>query len=261
MQMSADAIRAALKAVDTEGWDGPAATQLLMEVRRHVVHPLVAACPLRGPAARQAEATAWAVCWEVLRRRSTADAQNPAGVLWVAARRAIAREVAAGRSAPPVDHPGRAPILSTDPRWPEGPPGESWLTTDSGCEADRHHQSILSVVIGALVDAGWQRDRAVELVLGLIEEASLESGTTRWRCVAVRLGVPQWQVRRLGELLLGGPGYPGLAALVAHEGAHIVAEPRVRAAISSTVSRGVDGPRHQLPGVRAPMSRQRSAAS
>ena len=87
---------AVLQVVDEEGWDCPAAHELLDYVRLTVVRPHVALTRLRGLAADQAEATAWAATWEALRSPSIRTVRSPWGVLWSTARRAVLGECVAG---------------------------------------------------------------------------------------------------------------------------------------------------------------------
>ena len=74
---SREGLLAELAVIDTEGWEGRTAQRLLSYVRSHIVRPQVAAAGLRGPVADQAEATGWAVVWEVLARPSIRTAATP----------------------------------------------------------------------------------------------------------------------------------------------------------------------------------------
>jgi hypothetical protein len=62
---------AVLQIVDQDGWECVAAHELLDYVRLTVVRPRVALTRLRGLAADQAEATAWAATWEAERPKRT----------------------------------------------------------------------------------------------------------------------------------------------------------------------------------------------
>lgn len=61
-----DELRHLLDDIDDEGWDGPTAAGLLTFIRESVARPLAVNAGLRGAAASQAEASAWAAVWEHL---------------------------------------------------------------------------------------------------------------------------------------------------------------------------------------------------
>jgi hypothetical protein len=101
------------------------------------------------------------------------------------------------------------------------------------------------------VDAGWDRADAVDAIAIMADHAvPAGSGTptTRWRWVSLRLGVPEWQARRLALLLLGGDGSPGILELVVRHGARVLGDPAVRGAVESTTSRWSAGPSSWLAG-------------
>jgi hypothetical protein len=98
MDLSAPYLRDALCRIELEGWDGATGRQLLHDVRRAVVVPVVRGSGLRGPAADQAEASGWAAAWDALRRPTARTALNPGGMLWTAVRRAVAAEGAFARN-------------------------------------------------------------------------------------------------------------------------------------------------------------------
>ena len=83
--MTPQDIHARLRQIDESGWDSRAARELLVAVRDCVAQPAVRRSGLRGPAAEQAEASAWAAAWDALRRPSARTAENPMGMAWVAA--------------------------------------------------------------------------------------------------------------------------------------------------------------------------------
>ncbi len=93
MSLDAEQVLRQLALVDVLGWDSEPGEELLEQVRSRIVRPLVRRSGLVGPDARQAEATGWATAWEVLRRPSARIAANPAGMVWVAVRRAVHAEV------------------------------------------------------------------------------------------------------------------------------------------------------------------------
>src|SRR4051812_20790111 len=86
---------AQLEAIDVAGWDSPQGGDLLAHIRSHMVRPQVFAAGLKGPAAEQAEATAWELAWEVLNKSRLREAASPRGVLWTVVRRAIQGEMLA----------------------------------------------------------------------------------------------------------------------------------------------------------------------
>jgi hypothetical protein len=92
-----DALRRMLDEIDDEGWDGPTATRLLTVIRESIARPLAIAAGLRGGAASQAEASAWAAVWEQLALHGVRDADEPWGVIWRTAQHAVANEVIAAR--------------------------------------------------------------------------------------------------------------------------------------------------------------------
>jgi hypothetical protein len=125
--LTRDDLLAVLDRIDVEGWDGPAASQLLVHVLRYLVRPQVLAARLHGLAAVQAEATGWEMAWETLSRPYLRTTENPMGVLWVAIRRAVRGEMVAAR------------LASSDRRgwyWspagrPDDDPAPSWPPADT----------------------------------------------------------------------------------------------------------------------------------
>lgn len=225
MELSAPCVRDQLDVIAVEGWDSAVGGALLDAVRRGIVRPLVRRSGLRGPAADQAEATGWAAAWDALRRPSARTAGNPAGMAWVAARRAIGEEADAtpvrvlpeegdlpGPGAPDHEVPGQDPADS-----PLGPR--------------------LDQVLGLCVESGWDPEVVRHLGVALADHcAHAASGvpTVRWRIVARRHGVPEWQARRLASLLLGGPAGPGVLKLMVQHGHEALGDESVRAAVAAT---------------------------
>jgi hypothetical protein len=286
MDLSAEFVRDALHAVDLDGWDSAAGRQLLDHIRRAVVVPVVRRSGLRGPAADQAEASGWEAAWDALRRPSARTAENPGGMAWVAVRRAVAAE--AGFARPPDGRPigsqacaanagkppagesavpsagrvgqgrrahlqvllassdGRSPFLSLDDLMAGG-----WHPADTRVAPTQGHGPVISAVLEGLVDAGWDRADAADAIAIMADHAAptrTGSPTTRWRWVSLRLGVPEWQARRLALLLLGGDGWPGILELVVRHGAQVIRDPAVLAAVQSTTSRWSAGPSAWLAG-------------
>jgi hypothetical protein len=60
--------------------------------------------------------------------------------------------------------------------------------------------------------------------------------------VALRLGVAEWQARRLAGLLLGGADWPSVLELAALHGPSVLGDPAVQGALRSTACRWSAGP-------------------
>ena len=104
---------------------------------------------------------------------------------------------------------------------------------------------VVGTVLDTLVAVGWDRASAADAIAIMADHAQHDrsgSPTTRWRWVSLRLGVPEWQARRLAALLLGGDGWPGIVELVVRQGAQVIGDPAVRGAVQSTASRWSAGP-------------------
>lgn len=254
MDLSAESVRDALHIVDVDGWDSAAGQQLLDHVRRAVVVPVVRRSGLRGPAASQAEASGWEAAWDALRRPTARTAQNPGGMVWVAVRRAVIAEAEFTRmsggvhpivseGAPPRDRRPRCLSLEdlTDRGW----------QPECGIRPAEGHGPAVAAILDGLVAAGWDRITAGDAIALLADHAvSDEFGvpTTRWRWAALRLGVPEWQARRLAGLLLGDGGWPGVLELMVRHGSWVTSDPAVRAAVRSTTARWSASPGALLAG-------------
>lgn len=238
MDLSAPHIHAALIVVDDEGWDGPAGRGLLELVRKRIVEPTVRRAGLRGPAADQACASGWAAAWDALRRPSARSADNPAGMAWVAVRRAVADEVAPARRG----RDGLVIDLVWDVDGEQLSAGLSGGACQDPFEDDRDPSScpVLDPVLGALRAVGWQP----ELLSALVAElgAQAPGRGSRWRTAADRVGCPAWRASRLWTLLAGAPGVPGLAELVEVHGQRVLEDPDLDAAIRSTVREWLPAP-------------------
>ncbi len=286
MDLTAQFLRDSLHRVDLEGWDSAAGRQLLDYVRRTVVVPVVRRSGLRGPAADQAEASGWEAAWDALRRPTARTAENPGGMVWAAVRRAVAAEIesarllgrgaviamAPGAAAPGVDATGiRAPgaeesatdhraghvaqlhaparrtrCLSLDELTDGG-----WQPTQGATRDEPDHGPVVSAVLDALVDVGWNRAEAADAIEIMADHAArgrTGSPTTRWRWVSLRVGVPEWQARRLAGLLLGGGEWPGVLELASRCGLSVLGDPAVQAALRSTTVRWAAGPGAWLEG-------------
>jgi hypothetical protein len=88
-----------LDAIETEGWNGPTAANLLEYLRESMIRPLAVDVGQRSALASQAESTAWQAAWLALTKPALRAAPSPWGVLWQTARRAILREVVTSRFA------------------------------------------------------------------------------------------------------------------------------------------------------------------
>lgn len=262
MDLDPHTVRAALHDVDLHGWDGAAGRQLLECVRTSVVLPVVRRSGLRGPAADQAEASAWEAAWDALRRPTARTADNPGGMVWVAARRAVWAELDSAR-APAVNTPTVTPAadergaqrlhhVSLDYLMDAG-----WQPIEALPTADELSGPLVARLVSALVDAGWQRRDAIDAIAIMADHAAPRSAGhvgTRWRWVALKLGVPEWRARRLASLLLGDADSPGIMELVTEHGAGAFDDVMVRAALRSTTVRWSAGPGAWLaqygPGLR-----------
>lgn len=244
--------------IDRDGWDSREAERLLTYVRATVVRPNVAATGLIGPAAEQAEATAWEACWEVLASRSLRAARSPWGVLWATARRAALGEVIAGTycmdvrsgwrlASPGSDSDATGPGLSRPATVSRYDPPVSLAALDGRAVEPTSYSRptgpssgpILSDVVHALVNVGWSERPArviVEAVAaGATRKSCTVSGARGWRRLAQALDMPPWQVRRVMVVMLGTPGWPGLVERLVTDGKEILDESDMRAALRSTV--------------------------
>jgi|GEM_PF-3571855 len=238
----------ALDIVDREGWDSATAVELLEYVRKFVVGPNVAASGLRGPAADQAEASAWSATWESLARPELRSARSPWGVLWSTARRAVMAEVVSGAFLTDVDTGWRLARRGTC----EGPNYRRTLSLteleDRGvevaadtCPSGSGVGSLMRVVVEAMVDAGWDVVTATQLV-GAVAVGARRRGRDSWelegwRPLARVLDLPAWRVRRVMVAMLGIPGWPGLIERLAVEGIDAIEPADIRAALRPSVAR------------------------
>jgi hypothetical protein len=275
MDLTPQQIRDALALVDVHGWECAAGRDLLEAVRRGVVRPVVRRAGVRGPAADQAEASGWEAAWDVLRRPAVRTAQNPAGMVWVAARRAVHAEVghrsrsarglgerslsartsridpvaaiSAGPPGPtPTDNGSAATQLSLDALLEHG-----WEPAGISPMPSEYPGPLVSCVVAGLVEAGWEPEDALEAIAVLAERArQTPEGrvATHWRWAALRLGVPEWRARRLAALLVGTDQTPGLVELACVHGLGVFDDPAVLAALRSTTRRWSAGPPAWLAG-------------
>lgn len=126
-----------------------------------------------------------------------------------------------------------------------------WQPVETGFPLAEDPGPVIAAVLDGLVAVGWDRADAADAIAIMADHASpAQSGapTTRWRWVSLRLGVPEWQARRLAGLLLGGGGWPGVLELVFVHGSWVTADPAVLAALRSTTVRWSAGPGAWLAG-------------
>lgn len=253
-----EGLLAILDDIDRAGWNCPVADELLAYVRATVVRPNVAATGLTGPAADQAEATAWEATWEALALPSLRSARSPWGVLWTTARRAALGELVAGiyctdvRAGWRLARPDAADSAASDrvadnrDDFRHDPPASLADLEGRGIGLPASPQStgiessdLLSIVVRALVEVGWRERPASEIVDavsgGSVADSRTRSGARGWRHLAEVLDVPPWQVRRVTVVMLGGQDWPGLVERLIADGPRVLADPCMRAALRSTV--------------------------
>lgn len=244
-----DVLLAWLDVIDAQGWDGPAAGELLKFIRVDIVRPLVIYAGLRGLAAGQAESTAWQEAWFALRQPALRTAAEPWGVLWGTARRAAlgervtAKFLSSVRSSWRYERDmregGMASPLSLDelldrgwaPPAPEAQPDE--VAGVAGAVDD---------AAGALRSAGWPTAQArliVAIIVLDVPKHDPRCTTVGWRDLASQVGIAPWQARRLMVLLRGTPSAPGLIRRLRDEGRQVLREPSVRQALYASRQRRV----------------------
>lgn len=264
MSLDRESVRDRLDRIDDVGWDSIEGTALLSDVRHSIVRPAVRRARLSGPSAAQAESTAWAAAWVCLAGPAARAAENPAGVVSVAVRRAIWAEcdfvsrsgLTGSLVGPPSTHAGpdrdrRGPTLSLDAvrasGWEPPAPAAPGSGPDSG--------GPLEHIVAALAEVGWQRQEVSAVVIDLANTSG--TGATprvAWRRVARRTGVQPWRVRRLGLLLLGDGTSSGLVELVEAHGSAVLREPAVHRAMRCTVCRWGPAIEERLAEVRVATS-------
>lgn len=238
----------ALDRIDRDGWDSPAGTELFQYMRNTVVRPNVAWAGLSGPAADQAEATAWAATWEALIRPALRSARSPWGVLWATARRAALGEVVTAAYLTDVDSAWRL-MRERKPGGPNRYPTRSlseledrgFDLVDEGDPVGSAVGPFMRVVLDEMVEAGWEGAAAIQLVEAIAASARRNGQSSwevrGWRVLAEALDLPPWRVRRVMAAMLGAPDWPGLVERMALGGQGAVPQAELRAAIRPTVSR------------------------
>ena len=230
-----------LEVIDTQGWGGPAARELLEFIRVDMVRPLVVYAGLRGIEAGQAECTAWQEVWFALRRSSLRGAAEPWGVLWGTARRAALGERVTAKYLSSVRDSWRyeqdvregrmdSPV-SLDELLDRG-----WAPSDPTAKPDEAASvaATLDDAVGALRSAGWPADTArliVAIIMLDVREPDPRCTTVGWRALASQADIAPWQARRLMVLLRGTPSSPGLIRRLHDEGRDVLLEAPVRHAL------------------------------
>ena len=245
-------LRDMLNQIDDEGWDGATGSRLLTVIREAIARPLAVAAGLRGTAASQAEASAWAAVWEELALRHVRSADEPWGVIWQVARHAIANEVIAARYG---TNPRRAwdvanSVGTRHSRQLVGLDVLDWHprgAVDDDVATRLDFKISFATAVIALQEAGWSPDEAARIVatvagLPYPGEASTGAGVAGWRTMASHLELPPWQARRLCIVLLGTATWPGLLARMVHEGPGARHRPAMQAALRSTRHRRLRSP-------------------
>lgn len=251
-----DQLRDALEAIADSGWNSPPATALMAFVRHDVVRPMVIAMGIRGAAAGDAEAAAWAAAWEVLRGPQVARVDEPWGLVRAAARHAVVGEVLAARYVcgarrgwriwAQARRDGRGPRVEAD--------GDllSMLEDEPADEPKGEPlKDVLTPIRERLVALGWSR-AVIEVVVEAIADGRLgvepDGSCAGWRPLSADLGLPPWQVRRLTVALLGGPRWPGLMQRVIRQGAGVLDEADCWIALRTTVVRRMRSPESEAVG-------------
>ncbi len=188
--------------------------------------PNVAATGLSGPAADQAEATAWEATWEAMTLPSLRSARSPWGVLWATARRAANGRAGAGmyctdvRAAWRAARPDAADNVASDQAadtrgaFRHDPPvsltdleGRGMGLPASPTSTGTESSDLLPIVVRALVEAGWMERPAAEIVDavsgGSADDSRTRSGARGGLQLAEVLDVPPWHVRGSTVVMLG----------------------------------------------------------
>jgi hypothetical protein len=244
MEPSAQEVRTMLRRIDVEGWEGPSGRHLLEVARTGPVRAAVRRTGLTGPAAAQAEASAWAAAWDALQRPTARIADSPLALATVAAQRAVWAELAAARPG----EPHGITVVSLDVELASGRDIVAGSQAGSAGSPDITGRA-LGALQDALVAAGWSGPilrEAIELLADHVQRGRRQRARVPWRWVALRLGLPEWRVRRLAVLVLGREHMPGLLALVAGQGADVLDAAAARDAIATTCRQWMPSPEAYL---------------
>jgi hypothetical protein len=262
-----EGLRHDLASVAERGWDGPAGRALLAYAMNEIVRPVVRDLGVYGAAGEFAEATGWAVAWEALSEPGLAEQPRPWGMVSIRVRRAVLGERMA-------DLYGTSPAAAWRIRKRDrlganesGPRRGEWnqvadrgalrpplslsrlLGTGYDCPDEAAHRAPsphLDILTDLLVRHGWPESQARQTVLHVAEYATQNqpqsTAAPGWRELAACIGIPHWQARRLTVLLLGAPGWPGLAERLGTGGPDALQGPVIAAAVRATRVESVGSP-------------------
>lgn len=250
-----------LERIDREGWDSTVGDALLRHVLVSVIRPHIQTQRLHGPAADQAEASAWQAVWEALSSEQIREVDSPWGVLWVTARRAVRSEAVATAWCMSARKAWRLSSLSGDDQAPPALLEDvvDDLTGRAARPAMPPDSLLIERVVECLIVFGWSRREARAVVLGVAERAFRAHDQAHivggWRRLAADVNLPGWQVRRLVTVLLGRPGSPGLVERVACDPDFDAWSDRDMAAqLQSTRCPSLRSPKPHAPSSRLPIS-------
>jgi hypothetical protein len=155
---SVEGFRAAMAAVDIEGWDGTVGRAVLRYARSEVVVAAVNARRLAGPSRDDAIATGWAAAWSAATTRAVRDASSPWGAVRAAVERAIGGSYVADRFGTSVRTGWRR--VSAGEAAPIVVPAEP-LSMERAVEQRTDHISVPSAAERLGRRLGWIRDALV----------------------------------------------------------------------------------------------------
>lgn len=264
-----ESLREHLDLIAQQGWDGPAGRAVLGYAMTEIVKPVVRWLGLYGAAGEFAESTGWAAAWEALLEPDLAEQPRPWGMVSIRVRRAVLGERMAdiygtdtksawrirrfNRTARPGEPPTRGEWSTVANRGALQPPLRlDQLAAECGrCTEPDPAQTTgpcLDAVIDLLVRHGWPTHTARAAVLHVADRANDHrpdsTAAPGWRDLAARVGIPPWQARRVTVLLLGAPGWPGLAERFVSGGPSALRGPVVAAAVRATRVESLGSPPH-----------------
>jgi hypothetical protein len=216
------ALLSRIEVAQREGWDSAPATELLLEVRDHIVRPILLSTGLRGGDAVQAEATGWTTAWQVMAGRLIGTVGSPWGLLWVSVRHAILGEIIEAAYATSARNgwklrggdnlPGHLTADGETKRASAAPRLMSLnALAEMGWEpaAKVDHledldvcSGVLDAAVSVLTSVGWAPGVASRVVDRVATHAGDHLSPSRrgrqqaagWRHLATEIGIPPWQV-------------------------------------------------------------------
>ena len=280
-------LMAYLDRIDDEGWDGPAGRVVLDYARHMVVVPVVRALKIHWSIAAAAESTGWATAWEALQGPAVRNSHSPWGVVSIAVRRAVAGEWLAERYGTDVWSAWRIERFRGDSSLPDherrtdnwayvkelaalASPARWTAMIDGGYDApepaiEPSFGPRMQVLADLLVEYGWEPDMARGAVAHVVEHAAENrpdaAEAPGWRGLAVGLGIPPWRARRVTVLLLGAPGWPGLAERLVTGGPAALTGPAIAAAVRATCDESMRQPARAAMTIAAREARRATLAS